>query len=142
MELQYGSVTVLRPSWDEQALEVHVHGKMPRWLMDQALDEAKRQIGTYEETPLEKFCREQEITINIYPTRDEDVARASIEASYRIPGNHWSLKGCSTEGRTPAEARRNLAVLISGKTIVIGSMLPIARDIRVPDLDPAEQKQH
>ena len=135
MQVQYGSVTVIRPRWGDLTLEVHIHGAMPKWLMDQALDEAKRQIGTYEETPLERFCREHELRINIHATPDNDIARASIEASYREPGDRWGLNPCSAEGRTPAEARRKLSEKISGKTLVIGSMLPIARDVPVPDLE-------
>ena len=128
----YCAITITRP-FGSNGPEVHVHGDLRPVDVDAALDEVRRQIGTYEETPLDRFLEEQELTLNIWQNRDESY-HAFIEANLREPGTNWGLLECSDDGRTPAEARRNLAARMSGGTLVRGAMLPNPRYIQVPDL--------
>ena len=118
----------------ETAVETHVHGNLPRHLVDQGLDDAKRQISTYEETPLDDFLKESGLRLSIGRTGHGLDVRASIEAGLRDPSDRWGLLLTSAEGRTPAEARRSLAGRISGGTLVMGAMFPNPREIPVPDL--------
>ena len=120
----------------EPDVETHVHGNLPRHLLDEGLDEAKRQISTYEETPLDAFLKENGVKLRIYRTDGQGLdVRASLEASLRDPRRQWGLLQASAEGSTPAIARRNLAERISGGTLVLNACLPTSRDIQVPDLN-------
>ena len=140
MNMKYASVTVAVPPGGGDP-EVHVHGNMARWVLDQALDEAKKQIGTYEPTPLDRFSEETGIKVQVYGTHDPGVVRAFMEAPHRGEKDRWGLNLSSAEGTTPAEAQRNLARLISGKTLVHGAMLPNPTYVKVPDLTNGESPQ-
>ena len=132
MNQRHASIVIVQEQMGPET-QVHVHGDLVPHLIDLALDEAKRQIGTYEETPLDAFLQETGIkmfTIGL----DGGGVRVGLEASLRDPGTLGGLLRASAEGRTPAEARRKLAELISGGTLVLGAMLPISRDVPVPDL--------
>ncbi len=123
--------------------EVHVHGDLPAHLIDLGLDEARRKIGTYEETRLERFLRQNGLKMKVTPAREAGIFRASLEASLRNPKNRWGLLSSSAEGRTPHEARRKLAELISSGILVINSCLPTSREIPVPDLlGPPDPEKH
>ena len=135
----YASITITRRYGDSYP-EAHLHGNLPAHLIDQGLDDAKRQLGTYEETPLDRFVEKNGLVVHMI-SLGETHLRASLEASLRDPGNQWGLLGADGEGRTPAAARRALARRISGGTLVLGSGLPISRDLAVPDLTPEAQAE-
>ena len=133
----YASITITRRYGDSYP-EAHLHGNLPAHLIDQGLDDAKRQLGTYEETPLDLFLEENGLVVHIVALGETHL-RASLEASLRDPGNCWRLLRAAGEGGTPAAARRALTRRISGGTLVTGSGLPISRDIPVPDLTPQQE---
>ena len=114
--------------------DVHVHGTLRPHVLDQALDLAKRQIGTYEPTPLDRFLEEHNLRTFTMPLRDQEGVRVSLEASLRDPGSPWGLMPAAGEGRTPAAARRELARCISNGKLVLGACLPGSRELPVPDL--------
>ena len=128
----YCAIIITRPFGDNGP-EVHVHGDMWPVDVDAALDEVRRQIGTYEETPLDRFTAEHGLSVKTSTNRDGSY-HAFMEASLREPGTNWGLLISSADGETPAAARRNLAARISGGTLVRGAMLPNPRYIQVPDL--------
>ena len=128
------AVIIITPKYGDTHPEVYVHGDLAPHLIDLGLDEARRQIGMYEETPLDRFVRENDLKMTVYATRQDGIYRASLEASLKDPTDPWGLLLSSTEGRTPAEARRKLTELISGGTLVLGACLPGSRKLPVPDL--------
>jgi len=93
----------------------------------------RRQIGTYDETPLDRFTAEHGLEVKMSTNRDGSY-HALVEASLRDPGSRWGLLLSSADGETPAAARRNLAARISGGTLVRGAMFASPQYIAVPDL--------
>jgi hypothetical protein len=129
----YASVTAVRIG---ERLEVHVHGNLPAGALDQALDEAKRQIGTYEPTPLDRFLGENNLEARILQYTPGEFS-ASLNANWREPEQpkgRGQLHHASGKGPTPAAARRELAKTISGQTLVVNATLASSREISVPDL--------
>ena len=136
---KYASVTAVKSG---ERVEVHVHGNLPTEALDQALDEAKRQIGTYEPTPLDRFLWENNLEAQILKHTPGEFG-ASLNANWREreqPKGRGQMRQASGKGPTPAAARRDLAKTISGQTLVVNAMLASSRDISVPDLTETGEK--
>ena len=133
----YTSITITRAPGAE-GIEVHVDGNLQPHLVDAGLQEARKRIGTREETPLEAFLRENQIDIWITPNREGTEYRASLNACLRDTPNPWGLLSVQAWGRTPEDARRELARRISGGTLVLNSLMPTSRDLKVPVLEPVD----
>lgn len=127
------AAVIITKAFGDKDLEVHIHGDLDPCRIDVALDQARRQLGTYEETPLDRFLDEQGLQLEITPNRD-GTCHAFVEASIREPGTRWGLLGCSADGATPAAARRNLARGMSGGTLVRGAMYCNPAYVQIPDL--------
>ena len=130
---RYASVTAVKSG---ERVEVHIHGNLSIGSLDQALDEAKRQIGTYEPTPLDRFLGENNLEAQILEHTPGEFS-ASLNANWREreqPKGHGQLRQAYGRGPTPAAARRDLAKTISGQTLVVNATLATSPDINVPDL--------
>ena len=136
----YASITIVQQPGHPEP-DVHVHGTLRPHVLDQALDIAKRQIGTYEPTELDRFLEEHNLRLFTIPLQGREGVRVSLEASLRDPRDPrspWGLLPAAWEGRTPAAARRELARCISGGKLVLGACLPGSRKLPVPDLAEME----
>ena len=131
--IQHAVIVITRQPGNA-GVQVNVHGDLPAHMTDLGLDEAKRQLGTYEETPLDVLLRESGLELNVIRARDDGPIRVSLNASLRDPKSRGGLLLAEACGATPAEARRNLAEKITLGTLVFASGLPISREIPVGDL--------
>ena len=136
----YASITIVQQPGHPEP-DVHVHGTLRAHVIDQAIDIAKRQIGTYESTPLDRFLEENNLRLFTTPLQGQEGVRVSLEASLRDPRSPWGLLSASGEGRTPQAARRELARTISNGKLVLGACLPISRELPVPDLAERESQE-
>ena len=136
----HAAIIINQPIGAGRRPEVHLYGDLQASSIDLALDEVRRIIGTYEETPLDRFVQAEGLKLEVWTNRD-GTFHAFIEASLREPGTTWGLMGCSADGATPAAARRNLAARMSGGTLVRGAMLPNPRYVGIPDLTAGPERE-
>ena len=134
---QYLTVTAIRVPNDRHVeYQVEATGCTDFYTMEIVSDEIKKQAGTYEYLPMETFLIENDLPLIISPGREPGTfdVRIGRDICIRDPKGGWGLLSASTEGKTAAEARRKLQEKISGQTLIANPMLPIKREIPVPDL--------
>ena len=131
--MQYASVTALRNLSGGMKMEVHLQTNMLPPTLDEALDRAKKEIGTHDETPLDRFLEETEMEPSLWQESGGNYY-TSLNASWKTHEYEHSLYQAYGRGQTPAAARRDLARRISGKILVQGLWLSMSRETQVPDL--------
>lgn len=140
--MTFETITAIRTQRSEHP-KIHRVGNMHPATLDQALDSVKREIGTHDYTPFDRFIEEHLLNPVTWQNPDSSY-HVSLNASYKHHSYDHSLHIAAADGPTPAAARRNLAAKITGKILVFGSPMPSAKRLEVPDLhdqnDPHNQK--
>ena len=130
------TVTAIRQTPDRVEYEVFTQGADDPLTLDLVADELKRRAGTYEETNLEKFLKQQglELITKHDPRTGAFRVRIGQDVCIRDPRDQYGLLSASAEGSTPAAARRELSRKVSGRTLVAAPMFPIRREYQAPEL--------
>lgn len=136
MKTEYLSVTAVRTEKPGIHFDIFTDGDTNPLTMDLVADELKRRAGTYEKSPLEEYLEQQGLELKAWPATEAGRywVRIGSDVCVRAPGSSHGLLSAAAEGDSPADARRRLAALISGRTLVECPTLPIRREYRVPDL--------
>ena len=130
--MQFETITLVRDPHTLQT-EIHRQGNLPAILIDECLQRVRTEIGARQETPLDRFLRENDITPQTWETPEGDY-HVSMNASWKEYRHGHSLHIAAADGPTPAAARRKLAAAISGKFLSTGLWPPFTTVTQVPDL--------
>lgn len=130
--MQFKTITIVRPYMANET-EVHMQGNLLDLDLHEALDKVRKETGTHDWTPLDRFLDEHRMKPSSWRNRDGSF-HVTLDTSYKHRQHDHSLYLAHADGATPAAAKRTLANTISGKFLAHGGNFAYPNYIEVPDL--------